>query len=457
VEHLHVREATGGRDTPDKPAPRPVDAASVLREFSGRVEGPFRRDRHGWPMNRGTALLADTAPWRVTETVVEIVVPVYNEAADLGRSIGRLHRYLSEQFPLSWSVTIADNASTDSTWEIACGLACRLNGVRAVHLDRKGRGRALREVWSASTARVVAYMDVDLSTDLDALLPLVAPLVSGHSDVAIGTRLASGARVVRGPKREVISRTYNMLLRATMRSGFSDAQCGFKAVRADVARELLPMIEDQEWFFDTELLLLAEHNGLRIHEVPVDWVDHADSRVDVMGTAAADLRGIGRMLRRVATGRATLTRSASATVVEPADPVDADLGGQLARFASIGIVSTIVFAVLYVALSGPLGRYGADVVALMLCSLANTAANRRLTFLLRGRSGRARHYLAGVMLAGLPLVLTLITLLFLGALGATSQATTLVALTAVNGVATVMRFVLLRRWVFAAVPERGRR
>jgi putative flippase GtrA len=398
-------------------------------------------------MNRGTALLADPAQWRVTETAVEIVVPVHNEAADLGQSIERLHRYLSEQFPLSWRVTVADNASTDATWEIACDLACRLKGVRAVHLERKGRGRALREVWSASTARVVAYMDVDLSTDLDALLPLVAPLVSGHSDVAIGTRLAPGARVVRGPKREVISRSYNMLLKATMRSGFSDAQCGFKAVRADVARDLLPMIEDQEWFFDTELLLLAEHNGLRIHEVPVDWVDDADSRVDVVGTAAADLRGIWRMLRRVATGRATLSRSA-ADALPRFGPIDTDLGGQLARFASIGIVSTIVFAVLFIALSGPLGRYGADVVALMLCSLANTAANRRFTFSLRGRSERARHYLAGVVLAGLPLALTLIALLALATVGTTSLVSALVALVAINGVATVMRFVLLRSWVF---------
>ncbi len=398
-------------------------------------------------MIEGTALLADPAQWRVTETAVEIVVPVYNEAADLGRSIERLHRYLSEQFPLSWSVTIADNASTDSTWGIACELARTLKGVRAVHLDRKGRGRALREVWSASTARVVAYMDVDLSTDLDALLPLVAPLVSGHSDVAIGTRLASGARVVRGPKREVISRVYNMILKATLRSGFSDAQCGFKAVRADVARELLPMVEDQEWFFDTELLLVAEHNGLRIHEVPVDWVDDADSRVDVVGTAAADLRGIGRMLRRVATGNATLTR-APATTTATVAPFDANLGGQLARFASIGIVSTIVFGALFIGLSGPLGRYGADVVALLLCSLANTAANRRLTFSLRGRSGRARHYLAGIVLACLPLALTLATLVVLGAIGTASLATALVALTAINAVATVLRFVLLRSWVF---------
>jgi putative flippase GtrA len=395
-------------------------------------------------MHPGTALLTEPRQQPSSADVaVEIVVPVYNEAADLGRSIERLHRYLSEQFPLSWRVTIADNASTDRTWAIACDLACALAGVRAVHLDRKGRGRALREVWSASTARVVAYMDVDLSTDLDALLPLVAPLVSGHSDVAIGTRLASGARVVRGPKREVISRGYNMLLKATMRTGFSDAQCGFKAVRADVARELLPLIEDQEWFFDTELLLLAEHNGLRIHEVPVDWVDDRDSRVDVLATAAADLRGVWRMARTFATGSGSLGRVAATRAIG-----DDDLGGQLARFASIGIVSTVVFAVLFVALSGPLGRFGADVVALTLCSIANTAANRRLTFSLRGRAGRARHYFAGVALAGLPLVLTLLTLVALTAVGSRSVLAALVSLTAVNGLATIVRFVLLRSWVF---------
>jgi glycosyltransferase involved in cell wall biosynthesis len=233
---------------------------------------------------------------------VEIVIPVYHEEADLEASIRRLHRYLHEWFPFTWVVTIADNASRDQTWRIAGCLVGELAGVRAVHLDEKGRGRALRTAWSASAAAVVAYMDVDLSTDLDALLPLVAPLLSGHSDLAIGTRLASGARVVRGPKREVISRGYNLILRAALRNGFSDAQCGFKAARAEVARALLPLVEDDGWFFDTELLVLAEHNGLRIHEVPVDWVDDPDSRVHVASTAIGDLRGIWRMLRRFAAG-----------------------------------------------------------------------------------------------------------------------------------------------------------
>ena len=182
-------------------------------------------------------LAATTRPTAKTATTaVEIVIPVHDEERDLERSVRALHRYLSEHFAHSWAVTVADNASTDATWAIALRLASELDHVGALHLDEKGRGRALRTAWAASRAEVVAYMDVDLSTDLDALLPLVAPLLSGHSDVAIGTRLASSARVVRGPKRELISRSYNLLLRTTLRAGFSDAQCGFKAMRADVAR-----------------------------------------------------------------------------------------------------------------------------------------------------------------------------------------------------------------------------
>jgi len=223
---------------------------------------------------------------------LDVVVPVFNEERDLEPSVRRLRAYLDDRFPFPARITIADNASTDRTWTIADRLRSDLHEVRAIHLDRKGRGRALRTAWLASDAPVLAYMDVDLSTHLDALLPLVAPLLSGHSQVAIGSRLAAGARVVRGPKRELISRCYNLLLRTLLGVRFRDAQCGFKALRADVARDLLPLVEDEAWFFDTELLVLAERAGLRIHEVPVDWVDDADSRVQVVATAAADLRGV---------------------------------------------------------------------------------------------------------------------------------------------------------------------
>ncbi len=244
-------------------------------------------------MTRTTTLEPPTAVGTLT---LDLVVPVYNEAHVLADSISRLRAFLGEQFPFSWRLTIADNASTDATLTLAQQLAAaHPDEVRVLHLDDKGRGRALRAAWSASEATVLAYLDVDLSTDLAGLLPIVAPLLSGHSDVVIGSRLLRGARVRRGPKRELVSRSYNRILHLVFRNGFRDAQCGFKAVRADAARRLLPAVRDEGWFFDTELLLLAERNGMRITEVAVDWVDDPDSRVRVALTAWDDLKGVARM------------------------------------------------------------------------------------------------------------------------------------------------------------------
>jgi glycosyltransferase involved in cell wall biosynthesis len=232
---------------------------------------------------------------RLEEPLIDIVIPVYNEERDLGPSVRRLHDYLGSDFPFPAVITIADNASRDGTLAVAQGLANELTRVRVIHLDKKGRGRALRAAWLQSDARVVAYMDVDLSTDLKALLPLVAPLLSGHSDIAIGSRLARGSRVRRGLKREFISRCYMLVLRLALGAHFTDAQCGFKAVRTSVAKQLLPMVKDEAWFFDTELLILAQRAGLRIHEVPVDWTDDPDSRVAIMRTSIEDLRGVVRL------------------------------------------------------------------------------------------------------------------------------------------------------------------
>jgi glycosyltransferase involved in cell wall biosynthesis len=244
-----------------------------------------------------TTLLEQPAAAHVpAPSTVEIVVPVFNEAHDLEPNTRRLRDYLDTRFPVSAVITIADNASSDGTWEIAHRLERTMRGVRAVRLDEKGRGRAVRQVWSSSESAVVCYMDVDLATGLDGLLPLVAPILSGHAELSIGSRLANGARVVRGPKRELISRAYNLTLRLALGNRFSDAQCGFKAVRTDIARRLLPMVVDEEWFFDTELLVVAEQEGLRIHEVPVDWVDDPDSRVHIPTTISQDLRGIWRLL-----------------------------------------------------------------------------------------------------------------------------------------------------------------
>ena len=358
---------------------------------------------------------------------LEIVVPVFNEERALAGSIRRLHEFLADGFPFSWQILIADNASTDATLDVAAGLADELQGVEVLHLPEKGRGRALHAAWSASPATVVAYMDVDLSTDLRALLPLVAPLVSGHSDLAIGTRLSPSARVVRGPKREFISRSYNRLLHTMLRTRFSDAQCGFKAMRADTARRLLPSVVDQGWFFDTELLVLAERAHLRIHEVPVDWVDDPDSRVEIVSTALGDLRGVMRLF-------------AASHVV---------------RFMTIGAFSTIAYALLYLAMRSPFGQSLANAVALALTAVANTHANRHFTFGLRGRRGLLRQHAAGAIVFAFTLALTSAALALLQGVDPHPGRALEVAVLVLAGVcATVTRYVGLRTWVFGRSRRR---
>jgi glycosyltransferase involved in cell wall biosynthesis len=229
---------------------------------------------------------------------VEIVIPVHNEQRVLAASVRELHRYLASEFSFAFRITIAENASTDATLEIAQALARDLAEVAVLHLEEKGRGRALRAAWSRSDADVVAYMDVDLSTDLSALPALLLPLLQVRGDITIGSRLAPGAHVSRGLRREVISRAYNLLLHVLLGVGFSDAQCGFKAARREVIDALLGDVENDSWFFDTELLYLAQRRKLSIREVPVRWVEDRDSRVDVIATAREDLQGVMRLRRQ---------------------------------------------------------------------------------------------------------------------------------------------------------------
>jgi putative flippase GtrA len=378
---------------------------------------------------------------------LDLVVPVHNEATDLAPSIRRLRAFLAISFPFSCRITIADNASTDATREIAERLETELPGVRMLHLPAKGRGRALRAAWSGNDAAVVAYMDVDLSTDLAALLPLVAPLLSGHSDVAIGTRLSRTARVVRGSKRELISRSYNALLRASLGAGFSDAQCGFKAIRTDCAQRLLPLIQDDGWFFDTELLVLAERAGLRIHEVPVDWVDDPDSRVDIVHTAIVDLRGVARMLRDLGTGRVDLAgvRALRAGAQRPSH----GLAAQVLRFAGVGALSTVAYLLLYLLLRAAVPAQAANAMALLVTAIGNTAANRRWTFVVRGSHKVLRQHAQGLAVFGIALFITAMSLTTLHAADPhASRAAEAAVLVIANLAATAVRFLALRGWVF---------
>jgi glycosyltransferase involved in cell wall biosynthesis len=237
---------------------------------------------------------------------VDIVIPVYNEERVLDAKIRELHAFLLSSMPTSWRIVIADNESIDGTWRVASSLCESLEEISALRLDRKGKGLAIKAAWAQSSADVLCYMDVDLSTNLNSLLPLIAPILSGHSDLAIGTRHRYGARVTRQIKREILSRSYNLMVKGMMRSHFSDLQCGFKAISAQAARMLLPLIDDDSWFFDTELLLLAERMRLRIFEVPVDWVEDLDSRVTISKTVPELLHGMWRMRKKLWFQRATL-------------------------------------------------------------------------------------------------------------------------------------------------------
>jgi putative flippase GtrA len=286
-------------------------------------------------------------------------------------------------------------------------------------------------------------------------------LLSGHSDVAIGTRLARGARVIRGPRREIISRCYNLLLHATLGTGFSDAQCGFKAIRSDKARVLLPLTADTGWFFDTELLVLAERAGLRIHEVPVDWIDDPDSRVRVIPTALADLRGIVRLGTGLARGkiRVPALRDPSPPGFRPGDPANGPIGrharlaSQLARFVVVGVASTVAYVLLYLFLRGFMGAQAANAISLLVTAVANTAVNRRVTFGIRGRAHAARHQARGLIAFAIGLAVTSGSLALLHAVTAQpSRITEVTVLIVANLVATVVRFALFRAWVF-----RGRR
>ncbi|MCL4180017.1 MAG: glycosyltransferase family 2 protein [Verrucomicrobia bacterium] len=261
---------------------------------------------------------------------MNVTIPVYNEAERLPRSLPRLHRFLCENWRFEFEVVIADNGSTDGTSDLAADLAREHRQVRVLRLEDPGRGRALKRAWRESGADVLSYMDVDLSTDLAAFGPLIKPLAEGGFDMAIGSRLLPGSVTTRGWKRDLISRCYNRLIKVAFRTRFADAQCGFKAITRSAAAALLPLVEDDAWFFDTELLILAETLGYRVFEFPVRWVDDSDSHVRIWKTAIEDIKGLLRV-RRSLTRKTYLARSRRQ--VPPAVGQRAVVGDQTERNA----------------------------------------------------------------------------------------------------------------------------
>ena len=226
---------------------------------------------------------------------IDIVIPVLNEERALPRCVATLREFLADAIPNPWRIVIADNGSDDSTPEVALRLVEEYPEVASLRLEQRGRGRALRRAWLESQADLVSYMDVDLSTDLSAFPHMIQALEEGY-DLAVGSRLARDARVYRRTlKREITSRGYNLLIKAMFFTRFSDAQCGFKALTRATAQALVPHVVDPGWFFDSELLILAEKRGFRIKDIPVTWTDDPDTRVKVVKTALDDVKGLLRL------------------------------------------------------------------------------------------------------------------------------------------------------------------
>jgi glycosyltransferase involved in cell wall biosynthesis len=225
---------------------------------------------------------------------VDITIPVYNEEEVLPRTIATLTEFLENHLPNPWQVTIADNASTDSTQAVSEMLCRKHPGVNYLRIPQKGRGRALKIAWLDSHADIVSYMDADLSTDLSHFPQLIQALESG-SHIAVGSRLSKESQVSRGFKREFISRSYNRLINVMFFTGLPDAQCGFKALTRATAEVILPNIQNNNWFFDTELLIIGAKRGFKISSVPVRWIDDPTSTVNVVSTAKEDLKGLLRL------------------------------------------------------------------------------------------------------------------------------------------------------------------
>ena len=230
---------------------------------------------------------------------VEITIPVYNEEKELEKNITTLCDFCNKNLKdYDWHITIADNASVDNTSIIASTLEKKNPRISHFRLEQKGRGRAVKRVWSQSKCDICIYMDLDLSTDLVHLPNIIKKLENGF-DVAIGSRLASGAKVQgRTFLRELISRVLNFFfIQFFFHTHFTDAQCGFKGVTKKVVEDLVPKVKDNEWFFDGELLIIAEKSGYKIYEEPVHWVDNPGSTVRLVSTIWGDLRSIYRLFR----------------------------------------------------------------------------------------------------------------------------------------------------------------
>ncbi|MBD3359736.1 MAG: glycosyltransferase [Candidatus Buchananbacteria bacterium] len=213
-----------------------------------------------------------------------LALPVYNEEKVLEKSVLKLYNYFKNNIKDDWQIVIVNNASIDKTKKVADSLAQKFLKVDSLNLEDKGRGNALKNVWQKYEADIYAYCDIDLATDIFAFKKLFNSIINGSANIAIGARYIKGSQTKRTLNRLIYSKVYIFLVRLFFPTKIKDFQCGFKAVDKKTVSEILPLVKDKEWFFDTELLLIAEKNDFKIKEIAVQWKENPETKVKFIRT-----------------------------------------------------------------------------------------------------------------------------------------------------------------------------
>jgi uncharacterized membrane protein YbhN (UPF0104 family) len=210
---------------------------------------------------------------------VSVVLPAYNEANRIEDTV-KVVKDTLEKLDYGYEIIIAEDGSTDGTDEIAKRLSSRDPRIVHLHSDnRLGRGKALTNAMEIAKGDVVVYLDVDLSTDMDHLKELIDAVAKEGYDIATGSRLLKDSQTERPFKRDFASKVYNFLVRLMLGSKLRDHQCGFKAFKRSSVLKLLRDVKDNHWFWDTEVLVLAQRKGLRVKEIPVKWKQSGETKV----------------------------------------------------------------------------------------------------------------------------------------------------------------------------------